>query len=225
MSLKQHQREAVNKLKNGNILCGGVGTGKSITALAYYFTKEINGNLRTGKILGNKMPLYIITTARKRDSHEWEHEMLYFCLSSNPSENYYGVNVTVDSWNNIKKYADVKDAFFIFDEQRVVGSGAWVKAFLKIAKQNQWILLTATPGDTWTDYIPVLNSGLRLYSDQPILFRLRKLEMFYYHKLSLPKVSMDDGCATFVLAIKKCKIVNHIIANHIQVSTIYFFIC
>lgn len=169
MSLKQHQREAVNKLKNGNILCGGVGTGKSITALAYYFTKVCNSDLGSGsnsKIysmehyisigeMTTPTDLYIITTAQKRDKKEWEHEMLYFCLSSNPSENYYDVNVTVDSWNNIKKYADVKDAFFIFDEQRVVGSGAWVKAFLKIAKQNQWILLTATPGDTWTDYIPV----------------------------------------------------------------------
>ena len=169
ISLKQHQREAVNRLKNGNILCGGVGTGKSVTALAYYFTKVCNGNLGSGSNSGvfsisdyipvdgmtNPTDLYIITTAQKRDKKEWEYEMLYFCLSSNPEENYHGVNVTVDSWNNIKKYVDIKDAFFIFDEQRVVGSGTWVKSFLKIAKSNQWILLTATPGDTWSDYIPV----------------------------------------------------------------------
>ena len=169
ISLKQHQREAVNKLQNGNILCGGVGTGKSITALAYYFTKVCNSSLGSGtnsKVFSiedyisigemtTPTDLYIITTAQKRDKKEWEHEMLYFCLSSSPDCSYFDVNVTVDSWNNIKKYKDVKGAFFIFDEQRVVGSGAWVKAFLKIAKENQWILLTATPGDTWTDYIPV----------------------------------------------------------------------
>ena len=130
--LYPHQKEAVEKLKTGSILCGGVGTGKSLTALYYYVHKT------------KKAPLYIITTARKRDTQDWEKEASPFSLS-----------FTVDSWNNIKKYSEVKHAFFIFDEQRVIGSGAWVRAFLKIAKYNDWILLSATPGDTWMDYVPV----------------------------------------------------------------------
>lgn len=146
VKLFPYQQEAVDKLRNGNILCGGVGSGKSITSLAY-FMKACNGK---------PCDLYIITTARKRDTLEWEGELAWFNMSTNPKVNtVYNNKVVVDSWNNIKKYADAKDAFFIFDEQRVVGNGAWVKAFLKICKQNRWILLSATPGDTWSDYIPV----------------------------------------------------------------------
>ena len=99
--------------------------------------------------MANPLDLYIITTARKRDTHEWEAECAPFLI---PNEQ---VSVTIDSWNNIKKYADVERAFFIFDEQRVVGYGAWSKAFIKISKKNKWILLSATPGDTWLDYAPV----------------------------------------------------------------------
>ena len=147
---------ALDRLNNGSILCGDTGSGKSLTALAYFFTKENDGQFEDEYIpMSNPQDLYIITTARKRDTLEWEGELSPFLLSSNPELNLYNNKVVIDSWNNIGKYTEVKDAFFIFDEQRVVGYGAWVKAFLKITKANKWILLSATPGDTWMDYIPV----------------------------------------------------------------------
>lgn len=156
ISLYDYQIDAVNRIKNGSILCGGVGSGKSRTSLAYYY-KEQGGRLGTKSYVDMKNPrdLYIITTARKRDTKEWEGELVPFLLTTNPEVAYYKNKVVVDSWNNIGKYKDVHSAFFIFDEQRVVGSGAWVKAFLNIARKNKWILLSATPGDTWSDYIPV----------------------------------------------------------------------
>ena len=156
VSLYDYQLDAVNRLKNGAILCGGVGSGKSRTALAYYY-QEQGGRLGTDRYVDMQNPrdLYIITTARKRDTKEWEGELVPFLLSTNPDVAYYKNKVVVDSWNNVGKYKDVYGAFFIFDEQRVVGSGAWVKAFLNIARKNKWILLSATPGDTWSDYIPV----------------------------------------------------------------------
>ena len=143
-------------MRNGCILCGGVGSGKSRTSLAYYY-KEQGGILGTKNYdkMKNPKDLYIITTARKRDTCEWEGELAYFLLSTDPKISGYKNKVIVDSWNNIQKYKDITDSFFIFDEQRVVGSGVWVKSFLKIAKHNDWILLSATPGDTWQDYIPV----------------------------------------------------------------------
>lgn len=149
VTLYEYQWDAVRKMNNGSILCGGVGSGKSRTSLAYYFCRECGGELQPEyKPMKHPKDLYIITTARKRDTLEWEGEMAGFCL---PEE----LKINVDSWNNIKKYVDVKNAFFIFDEQRVIGYGAWTKAFLKITKANNWILLSATPGDTWLDYIPV----------------------------------------------------------------------
>lgn len=157
INLYPHQQDALSRMKNGCILNGGVGSGKSITSLAYYYTRQ-GGELHPDRYveMKNPKPLYIITTARKRDTLEWEVEMAPFLLTTKPELSvYHNHVVVVDSWNNIGKYADVKDSFFIFDEQRVVGSGAWVKAFLKIAKSNEWILLSATPGDTWMDYIPV----------------------------------------------------------------------
>jgi len=135
MELWDHQRKALDELRNGSVLVGNTGSGKSLTALSYYIER-----------VGTDRPLYVITTAKKRDDKDWNKEADTLC----------GVNeLTVDSWNNIKKYLDKKNAFFIFDEQRVVGSGAWAKSFIKIAKANQWILLSATPADTWMDLIPV----------------------------------------------------------------------
>lgn len=127
-----HQEKARNEMRNGCILKGGTGSGKTITALAYYSDIE------------HAERLIVITTAKKRDSGDWEAEARYF-----------GLFPEVDSWNNLPSYQDTEGAFFIFDEQRVVGSGTWVQAFLKITQKNQWILLSATPGDTWMDYVPV----------------------------------------------------------------------
>ena len=151
-----HQRTAIDKMFNGCILNGGVGSGKSRTGLFYYF-KENGGWIESGDYtpMSNPKDLYIITTAMKRDKLEWEGELTYFLISKDPKINYYDNKIVIDSWNNIKKYTDVKNAFFIFDEDRVCGSGAWVKAFHKIAKNNEWIILSATAGDTWIDYIPV----------------------------------------------------------------------
>ena len=160
VTLFKHQIEALSNMKNGCILVGGVGSGKSITSIAYYYLQE--GGEISSLTGGNYIPmgdpprdLYIITTAQKRDTLEWEGELSHFLLSTHEEVNIYSNKVVIDSWNNIGKYKEVKDAFFIFDEQRVCGSGAWVKSFLKITKVNDWILLSATPGDCWMDFVPV----------------------------------------------------------------------
>lgn len=160
VELNDYQLKAIYQLKNGSILCGGVGTGKSRTALGYYYILECQGQIKIngeGKYAPMRTPkdLYIITTAKKRDSLEWDKECANYILNKDPSKSESGVRVTVDSWNNIEKYKKVYGAFFIFDEQRVVGSGPWVKAFLNITRKNHWILLSATPGDKWIDYVPV----------------------------------------------------------------------
>lgn len=157
-----HQLEAIEKMKNGCILDGDVGSGKSRTALCYWYLKVCRGDLKingcgSDKKMKEIRDLYIITTAKKRDSKEWEDELsvLGFSESGDGGGMVGGAHVVIDSWNNIKKYVKVYGAMFIFDEQRVVGYGAWTKSFLNITRKNQWVLLSATPGDTWSDYIPV----------------------------------------------------------------------
>lgn len=142
VKLYDYQQKAVDDLSNGKILLGGTGAGKTMTSLAYYVKNE------------NKRDVYVITTAKKRDDLEWEKDASNFGITNTGPGHNVG-QLTVDSWNNIKKYQDVSGAFFIFDEQRLVGSGSWSKAFLKIARHNRWVMLTATPGDKWEDYTSI----------------------------------------------------------------------
>ena len=157
MTVKLHapQEEAVAKMHNGCILYGDVGVGKTITSLAYYFEKVCGGTINKWGSMTTPRDLIVITTAKVRDTKSFELQAAAFGVHTDASLSTNGVKITVDSWNNLHKYKEVKDAFFIFDEQRVVGYGAWSKAFIKVAKHNEWILLSATPGDTWMDYIPV----------------------------------------------------------------------
>ena len=155
IKLYDHQEKALAKMKNGCILNGGVGSGKSITSLAYYFKRQ-GGTLDPYSPMIMPKDLYIITTARKRDTNEWEKELNVYLMTSDPNKKTaYGNKVIVDSWNNIMKYTEIKDSFFIFDEDRVTGNGKWVTTFLILAKRNDWIILSASPGDKWEDYIPV----------------------------------------------------------------------
>ena len=182
MFLYPYQYDAVKSMHNGCILNGGVGSGKSRTSL-YYFWSKNGGDMDPYREPSVNQQLVIITTAMKRDTHEWEHELSLFGEGK--------IDAIIDSWNNIKKYTDIKDAFFIFDEQRVVGYGAWTKAFLKITKANEWILLSATPGDTWSDYIPVfIANGFYKnktdFSNQHIIWN---------HQCTFPKIDryVDTG--------------------------------
>lgn len=155
VKLHAHQTKALEEMKNGCILYGGVGVGKTITSLAYYYTKVCGGELNKWASMSTPKDVYVITTAKVRDSQAFELQAGKMGVHQLPAVSTNGVKITVDSWNNLHKYTEVKDAFFIFDEQRVVGYGSWARAFIKVAKSNEWILLSATPGDTWLDYIPV----------------------------------------------------------------------
>lgn len=158
VSMDNYQLDAIKKMKNGCILCGGVGSGKSRTSLAYFYAQnggDLYDTSETLSIMKNPPDLYIITTAKKRDSLEWEEELATWLMSTHEDINFYDNKIVVDSWNNIDKYVFVQNAFFIFDEQRVVGYGKWAQTFINIARNNKWILLSATPGDTWMDYMAV----------------------------------------------------------------------
>lgn len=176
--LYPYQSDAVGKMHNGCILNGGVGSGKSRTSLYYYW--KLNGGCEDPRLstddISSFKPLYIITTAKKRDSYEWEDELAAYNLPSNFA--------VIDSWNNIKKYETVRNAFFIFDEQRVVGYGAWSKTFIKIAKANEWILLSATPGDTWSDYIPVFIAN-GFYKNKTDFYNQH---VIWNHRCTFPKI-------------------------------------
>jgi hypothetical protein len=173
VSLFRYQKDALSKAHNGCIFNGGVGSGKSRTSLAYYYISyggevwvqpdeksspfEIKAYENSSyKMMDNPPDLYIITTAKKRDSKEWEDELIPFRLNTDPKLNIYKNKIIIDSWNNIKKYKDIINAYFIFDEQKTgQATGAWAKAFIEIAKHNKWVLLSATPGDVWMDYLSV----------------------------------------------------------------------
>lgn len=181
-----YQLDAIRKMHNGCILCGGVGSGKSRTSLAYYYSRMGGDLYDTSKkfsMMTRPKDLYIITTARKRDTAEWSVDMAPFLLSPHPDANEYDNQVIVDSWNNIEKYVNVKDSFFIFDEQRVVGYGKWAKTFIKIARNNEWILLSATPGDKWEDYMAVFIANG---------FYRNKSEFEYYHIVYNPRTTFPQ---------------------------------
>lgn len=153
VELYPHQLDALEKMKNGCVLRGGVGTGKTITSLVYFYTKVMGGELNKPQTIKNPMDIYVFTTARKRDELDWQKDAANLSISREREASIHGIKIVVDSYNNIEKYVKVENAFIILDEQRMVGHGKWTKTFIKMAKNNQWIMLSATPGDKWEDYI------------------------------------------------------------------------
>ena len=152
--LYPHQKEAIEKMFNGCVLNGTVGGGKSRTGLYYYFSKN-GGSIVPDYVYMRDDPpdLYIITTAKKRNDMEWEQELIPFRLTPIDDMNtHYNNKVVIDSWQNIGKYDNVTGAFFIFDENKINGKGAWAKSFLKITKNNEWIIFSASNGDRWEDF-------------------------------------------------------------------------
>lgn len=223
-TLFDEQLEALDRMKNGCILCGDTGSGKSIAALAYYYMQNGgNKSFLEGQDyvwMKNPKQLYIITTAKKRDMLEWESDMAPFLLSAEKNSGYYNP-VYIDSWNNIRKYADVKDSFFIFDEQRVVGKGAWVKAFLNIAKNNEWILLSATPGDAWCDYIPVfIANGFyknrTQFNDEHVIYNpyVRWTSILKY--VNTKKLEKERDSILIIMESKR-----HTVQHHIDIDCNY----
>ena len=188
VEMSTHQIKAAGKLRNRGILRGDVGSGKSRAALLYHIL-DCGGQVRVnGRGEDNKpsspRPLYIITTAKKRDDLEWERELALFGMTTGDDGGWNAAPIVIDSWNNIAKYATVRDATFLFDEQRLVGSGAWVKAFYQIARKNRWVILTATPGDDWQDYIPVFVAN-KFYRNKTEMLRMHAV----YNKYApYPKV-------------------------------------
>lgn len=181
VELRPHQKDALLRLRNGSILWGGVGSGKSFVAIHYYYFLVCQGAFPG--TMQKPRDLYIITTAKKRDSLEWCKECASVGLSPKPMT-YEKAKVFIDSWQNISKYESIENAFFIFDEQRLVGSGKWVKSFLKIAKSNKWIILSATPGDAWIDYIPVfVANGFYKNRTQFILRHVKYMQHSKYPKI------------------------------------------
>lgn len=198
VELHEHQTDALRKMHNGCILRGGVGSGKSITSIAYFFSRVMGGAISAngrGETKPFQNPeidtLLIITPAKKRDGLEWEHECARFGLSKDPTISFGGIRVIVDSWNNIAKYTSLTTAFVIFDEQRLVGSGAWVKSFYLLAKNNPWILLSATPGDHWMDYIPVFVANGYYKNRTQFIDR----HVVYHSHTTFPKVKgfLEEG--------------------------------
>ena len=193
--LYDYQLEAVKNMRNGCILNGGVGSGKSRTGLYYYFSEQGGSYIPEFIPARNPRDLYIITTAMKRDSKEWIGELANFSMSPNPECNYYNNKIVIDSWNNIKKYADVVGAFFIFDEDRITGKGAWVKTFLDIARKNKWIVLSATPGDNWEQYIPIFVAN-GFYKNRSEFCREHIVYSRYCTKF--PKIERYIGTGTLI---------------------------
>ena len=193
--LYDYQLEAVKNMRNGCVLNGGGGSGKSRTGLYYYFSEQGGSYIPEFVPAKNPRDLYIITTAMKRDSKEWIGELANFSMSPNPECNYYDNKIVIDSWNNIKKYADVVGAFFIFDEDRITGKGAWVKTFLDIARKNKWIVLSATPGDNWEQYIPIFVAN-GFYKNRSEFCREHIVYSRYCTKF--PKIERFIGTGTLI---------------------------
>lgn len=216
--LREHQKKALKKMFSGCILNGGTGSGKSRTGLYFYFHTYGGTMYPNYRPMRDPVDLYIITTAKKRNDLEWEEEMVPFLLAK---DNDYGIKVIVDSWQNIKKYRDVKNSFFIFDEDKVTGKGVWVKTFLTLAKHNQWIILSATPGDKWEEYIPVFIAN-GFYKNRT---EFSREHLVYARYSNFPKVTGYMNEKRLITLRNKILIDmpfdRHTVQNHIDIKVDY----